>query len=145
MTYYVKVYLTIIALSFYISFSVCMLTESLHELLHESYYTSYILLHILSPALKMTQLHEASSIGDLVSLEEGLKAGLDPSEPDNHWGDRAPLHVACASGHKKIVYLLLQSGANPNSLTNTGWTPAHFACEGGKEMHNVLLCTYINS
>ena len=35
MTYYVKVYPNIIALSFYISFSVCMLTESLHELLHE--------------------------------------------------------------------------------------------------------------
>uniref|UniRef100_A0A1X7T5Y9 Uncharacterized protein n=1 Tax=Amphimedon queenslandica TaxID=400682 RepID=A0A1X7T5Y9_AMPQE len=79
----------------------------------------------------MTQLHEASSVGDLPSLEEGLKAGLDPNEPDIHWGSRTPLHVACASGHKKIVYVLLQAGAFPDSLTNVGWTPAHFAAEGG--------------
>ena len=79
----------------------------------------------------MTQLHEASSVGDLPSLEEGLKAGLDPNEPDVHWGSRIPLHVACASEQKRIAYVLLQAGANPNSLTSIGWSPAHFASEGG--------------
>ena len=83
-------------------------------------------------ATVMTELHEAASTGDLLRLEEALKAGQNPNEPDSHWGGRTPLHVACSLGHKKCVYVLLQAGGNPNALTDTGWTPAHFACEGGK-------------
>ena len=79
----------------------------------------------------MTEVHEAASIGDLLKLEEAIKKGQDLNEPDIYWGGRTALHVACASGYKKCVYVLLQAGCNPNAKTDVGWTPAHFACEGG--------------
>jgi ankyrin repeat protein len=79
----------------------------------------------------MTELHEAASTGDLIGLQEALKGGRDPNEPDVHWGRRTPLHVACNFGHNKIVYILLKEKADPNLTTDIGWSPAHFACEGG--------------
>jgi ankyrin repeat domain-containing protein 42 len=95
----------------------------------------------------MTELHEAASTGDLIGLQEALKGGRDPNEPDVHWGRRTPLHVACNFGHNKIVYILLKEKADPNLTTDIGWSPAHFACEGGKEtiihLHQCLYCTYL--
>lgn len=80
----------------------------------------------------MTDLHEAASNGDLLQLEEAIKQGQDIDEPDMDWGRRTPLHVACAVGSKKCAYVLLTKGCKPNVKTDSGWTPAHFACEGGK-------------
>ena len=80
----------------------------------------------------MSDLHEAASVGDLLKLEDAIKKGLDPDEADIDWGKRTPLHIACEFGHKKCVYVLLETaGCKPNAKTETGRTPAHFACEGG--------------
>ena len=79
----------------------------------------------------MTELHEAASIGDSLALQDALKKGEDPNEPDVHWGGRTALHVACDFGHNKCAYILLQAGSDSNIKTDTGWTPAHFACSGG--------------
>ena len=46
----------------------------------------------------MTELHEAASLGDLERLEEALKKGLSPNEPDPEWGNRTPLHIAASKG-----------------------------------------------
>lgn len=83
----------------------------------------------------MSELHEAASTGDLLRLEDALRRGLSPNEPDADWAGRTPLHIACAAGHKKCVFVLLKEGADPNAVTEYGWTAAHFACEGG-EIHN---------
>lgn len=80
----------------------------------------------------MTELHEASFGGDLETIERCLEKGMNPSEPDREWGGKTPLHIACAQGHKKCAYVLLNAGANVNAITDTGWTPAHFACEAGQ-------------
>ena len=80
----------------------------------------------------MGELHEAASTGELEALEECLKRGLDPSEPGPEWGGKAPLHIACSNGYKKCVYVLLKAGADANSRTDAGWTPAHCACERGQ-------------
>ena len=80
----------------------------------------------------MSELHEAASTGDLELLEDALKRGLDPSEPDPEWGGRTPLHIASSHGHKKCVFVLLKAGADPNARTDTGWTPTHNACETGQ-------------
>ena len=81
---------------------------------------------------QMSELHEASSDGDLERLEEGLTRAADPSEPDPEWGGKSPLHIACAGGHKKCVLVLLRAGAEVNARTDSGWTPAHCACETGQ-------------
>ena len=46
----------------------------------------------------MTELHEAASLGDLEQLEEALKRGLSPNEPDVDWSSRTPLHIAAGNG-----------------------------------------------
>ena len=46
----------------------------------------------------MTELHEAASLGDLVGVEDALKKGLNPNEPDPDWGNRTPLHIAASNG-----------------------------------------------
>ena len=94
----------------------------------------------------MSELHEAASTGDLQTLEDHLKKGLDPNEPDPEYGGRTPLHIACSRGHKKCVHVLLTSGARVNAATDTGWTPAHCACETGQvaEYSCYLLIVLIN-
>lgn len=47
----------------------------------------------------MTELHEATSLGDLERVEEALKRGLNPNEPDSEWADRTPLHIAASNGY----------------------------------------------
>lgn len=45
------------------------------------------------------ELHEAASTGDYDVLEEYLKTGkFDVNLKDADWGDRTPLHWACAKG-----------------------------------------------
>ena len=80
----------------------------------------------------MSELHEAASTGNLEQLEDNLLKGRDPNEPDPEWGGKTPLHIACSNGHKKCVFVLLKAGANVNAVSETGWTPAHSACETGQ-------------
>ncbi len=99
-----------------------------------------VILFVKVISLKMSALHEAASTGDLELLEEQLAKGLNPSEPDSEWGGKTPLHIACSAGHKKCVYVLLKAGADVNAQTDSGWTPAHCACETGQVWYafNVL-------
>ena len=50
----------------------------------------------------MTELHEAASLGDLERLEEALRNGLNPNEPDPEWSNRTPLHIAASKGLSKV-------------------------------------------
>ena len=80
----------------------------------------------------MSELHEAAFSGNVVALEGGLQKGLSPNEPDLEWGNRTPLHIASAQGHRRCVFYLLAAGANVNVVSNTGWTAGHYACETGQ-------------
>ncbi|XP_060909434.1 unconventional myosin-XVI isoform X1 [Labrus mixtus] len=42
------------------------------------------------------------------------------------------LHIACASGYREVVSLLLESGADPHPADNTFWTPLHLAAKYGQ-------------
>lgn len=88
----------------------------------------------------MSELHEAASTGDAQTLEDQLRKGLDPNEPDPEYGGKTPLHIACTRGDKRCVYVLLTAGAKVNATTDAGWTPAHCACETGQV--KLLKCVY---
>ncbi|KAM4561355.1 unconventional myosin-XVI isoform 2-T3 [Fundulus diaphanus] len=42
------------------------------------------------------------------------------------------LHIACASGYRDVVSVLLESGADPNPADNNFWTPLHLAAKYGQ-------------
>lgn len=42
------------------------------------------------------------------------------------------LHIACASGYKDVVAVLLESGADPHPADNHCWTPLHLAAKYGQ-------------
>ena len=45
-----------------------------------------------------------------------------------------PLLIAAIKGHKEVVLLLLDRGAEPNMATQNGWTPLHYAADEGHQM-----------
>ncbi|XP_038145588.1 unconventional myosin-XVI isoform X1 [Cyprinodon tularosa] len=42
------------------------------------------------------------------------------------------LHIACASGYREVVSVLLESGADPHPADNNFWTPLHLAAKYGQ-------------
>uniref|UniRef100_UPI003AAAD176 unconventional myosin-XVI n=1 Tax=Centroberyx gerrardi TaxID=166262 RepID=UPI003AAAD176 len=42
------------------------------------------------------------------------------------------LHIACASGYREVVCVLLESGADPQPSDNSFWTPLHLAAKYGQ-------------
>uniref|UniRef100_G3NH78 Myosin XVI n=1 Tax=Gasterosteus aculeatus aculeatus TaxID=481459 RepID=G3NH78_GASAC len=42
------------------------------------------------------------------------------------------LHIACASGYREVVSVLLESGADPHPADNHFWTPLHLAAKYGQ-------------
>ncbi|CAJ0965807.1 unnamed protein product [Ranitomeya imitator] len=57
-------------------------------------------------------------------------------------GGQTPLYLACKNGNCETVKLLLDSGANRNIATNTGWTPVHAAADSGNTDCLKLLMYY---
>ncbi|NXS57339.1 ANR66 protein, partial [Brachypteracias leptosomus] len=81
----------------------------------------------------MTELHEAVALGDYDLVGEILRSGrCDPNHKDADWHDRTPLHWAAAKGQSELVKLLVEHGARHCLRSQLGWTPAHFAAEGGR-------------
>ncbi|XP_047457190.1 unconventional myosin-XVI isoform X2 [Mugil cephalus] len=42
------------------------------------------------------------------------------------------LHIACASGYREVVSVLLEAGAEPHPADNNFWTPLHLAAKYGQ-------------
>ncbi|XP_069010138.1 unconventional myosin-XVI isoform X2 [Embiotoca jacksoni] len=42
------------------------------------------------------------------------------------------LHIACASGYREVVSVLLESGTDPHPADNNFWTPLHLAAKYGQ-------------
>lgn len=45
------------------------------------------------------------------------------------------LHIACASGYREVVSLLLESGVDPQAADHNFWTPLHLAAKYGQVSH----------
>ena len=55
-------------------------------------------------------------------------------------GDRSDDRPPALKGHKDVVYLLLDRGAEPNMAAQDGFTPLHcVALEGHKDVVQLLL------
>ena len=80
----------------------------------------------------MSEIHEAAYSGNVIAIRDYLRTGFNVNETDPEWGNRTPLHIASSEGHAGCVTLLLESGARVDAVTDSGWTPAHFACETGQ-------------
>ncbi|XP_077991808.1 uncharacterized protein LOC144446017 [Glandiceps talaboti] len=81
----------------------------------------------------MTELHEAASMGDSDLLEELIDSQkFDVNQKDVEWNNRTPLHWASIKGHSESIRVLIEHGSKVGARTDTGWTAAHFAAEGGK-------------
>lgn len=50
-----------------------------------------------------------------------------------------PLHNASKQGHKNIVSLFFEIGANVNAQDNNGKMPLHYACTKGHKATRIIL------
>jgi ankyrin repeat protein len=62
-----------------------------------------------------------------------IKAGAHVNSKSNNGLKAAPIQSAAAGGHKKIVKMLLEHGADPNIREQAGYTPLHAAAQNGDE------------
>ncbi len=90
----------------------------------------------------------ASVMGDIDALrpiltkQDSLPDSLqDAHTPDDHalGAGLSPLHLAAQGGHRAVMELLLEAGADINSVDARGYTPLHFAiCFGPKRLFDPL-------
>lgn len=80
------------------------------------------------PRLSAGQLlFNAARYGDAAGVEAALNKRAPPDYRDNIEG-MTPLHMACCSGHEKVVQLLLSRQASTSVATDGGSTPLALAC-----------------
>ncbi|MFH1921664.1 MAG: ankyrin repeat domain-containing protein, partial [Planctomycetota bacterium] len=84
-------------------------------------------------------LFEACEVGDVGRVRELLGADATLAKV-KEVGHIMPLHGAAAQGHKEIVELLVQAGADVNAANQWGVTPIYFAAAWGhKEVAMFLI------
>ena len=75
---------------------------------------------------KTSSIHTHVRDGDLAGVRAYLDAGVDINARDENGS--TPLHWAALEGHKDIVELLINRGAEVNATSEIGgWTPLHMA------------------
>jgi len=75
---------------------------------------------------KEKRLYDAAKDGDLATVRELIKTTfVDTTEGSAHL--HTPLVAAAHKGHKDIVQILLDNGANPNSQSKAGYTALMWA------------------
>ncbi|KAG2390043.1 Potassium channel [Vigna angularis] len=79
----------------------------------------------------------AASRGDDIMLNQLLKKGSDPNEPDKN--GKTALHIAACKGNDHCVLVLVEHGANPNIKDLEGNSPLWEAIKGGHETVTRIL------
>ena len=82
----------------------------------------------------------ACFFGHVYVAEYLVKAGAGINSRSNNRLKAAPIQSAASRGHRKIVRMLLEHGADPNIREQGGYTPLHAAAQNGDdEMIRLLL------
>jgi ankyrin repeat protein len=84
-----------------------------------------------------TPLLFAARSGDISSVRLFMEAGADPNEGTAEHGNS--LVIASAGGHVDLALFLLQMGADPNSVDDTGLTALHHAVGEGLSLMDGVI------
>jgi ankyrin repeat protein len=76
----------------------------------------------------MTSIHDAVEADDIGQVAELLDSDPGLLETRNVLND-TPLHVAAQQGHRGVVELLVNRGADVNATGNQNFTPLHYAVQ----------------
>jgi cytohesin len=87
--------------------------------------------------VELGALFDAAKKGNIEGIKQHLAAGGDVSLRNNN-GDTM-LNYAAFLGHKEIVELLVENGAEVNAKGLADWTPLHLAAQNNKEQIVQLL------
>ena len=86
-----------------------------------------------------TVLHEAASYGHLPLVHMLLECKCIDVNRQSYLGKETALHLAVSSNHRRVVFALLNHGADPNIKNKYGATPL---CYANKKSIACLLCAY---
>ncbi|XP_066542846.1 unconventional myosin-XVI isoform X1 [Hoplias malabaricus] len=96
--------------------------------------SSYILIkHLEENGVDVSSMHQMKTQRALVMLSDLRQLVSSGASVNQRNEDGVTLlHMACASGYKDVVSLLLESGADVQAADNTYWTPLHLAAKYGQ-------------
>jgi ankyrin repeat protein len=86
---------------------------------------------------RAAELYEAASKGDLEGVRKALDKDADINALEPKYAETA-LHAAVDHAHAAVVDLLLAKGANPDIISNQGYTPLIIAAAKGDDCLSIL-------
>uniref|UniRef100_A0A3Q1G4C4 Myosin motor domain-containing protein n=1 Tax=Acanthochromis polyacanthus TaxID=80966 RepID=A0A3Q1G4C4_9TELE len=99
--------------------------------------TSYILRKYLEENVDVSSMHAMKTQRPstmLSDVRQLVATGGSFNQPNDDGVTllSLKLHIACASGYREVVSVLLDNGADPHPADNNFWTPLHLAAKYGQ-------------
>ncbi|GAA6077549.1 unconventional myosin-XVI-like, partial [Tachysurus ichikawai] len=96
--------------------------------------TSYILTkHLEECGVDVSSIHQMKTQRASVMLSDVRQLVSSGANVNQRNEDGVTLlHIACASGYREVVDLLLENGADVQATDNSYWTPLHLAAKYGQ-------------
>ncbi|KAM5312126.1 unconventional myosin-XVI isoform 1-T1 [Glossophaga mutica] len=108
--------------------------------------SSILLTYLDEKGVDLTSLHQMKlqrPLSMLTDVKHFLSCGGNVNEKNDE--GVTLLHMACASGYKEVVSLLLEHGGDLNVVDNQYWTPLHLAAKYGQtNLVKILLMHQAN-